>query len=49
MKLFENLVVKYYKFIIKMNKILKFNKLIQYRDIKSMKLGVYSTPTFSKL
>ena len=38
--IFENLVIKYYNFIIKMNRVLKFNHLIQYRKTKYMNLGV---------
>ena len=41
----QNFVIKYYYFINKMNKILKFNELIQFRDINSMKLGVYTNLT----
>ena len=48
MRLLQNLAIKYYNFIIKMNKVLKFNELIQYKNINSMKLGVYMTPA-SKL
>lgn len=39
--LFQNIIIRYYNFIVSMNKILKFDKLIQYNNIKSMKLGVY--------
>jgi len=42
--IFESLVWKYYNFIIKMNRVLKFNELIQYRSIKHMNLGVDIVP-----
>ena len=48
MKLLQDLAKKYYNFIIKMNKVLKFNELTQYKNINNMKLGVYMTPA-SKL
>jgi len=48
MKLLQDLAKKYYNFIIKMNKVLKFNELIQYKDFNNMKLGVYMVPA-SKL
>ena len=39
--LLKNFVIKYYNFILRMNKVLKFNDLVQFKDNKSMKLGVY--------
>ena len=45
---FQNFVLKYYNFIKKMNHVLKFNELIQYKNLKYMKLGVYMSPA-SKL
>ena len=38
--IFGNLVLKYYNFVVKMNKVLKFNELIQYRYIEHINLGV---------
>ena len=39
-KLFQDIIIKYYYFVLKMNKVLKFNELIQFKNIENMKLGV---------
>ena len=43
-KLFQDIIIKYYYFVLKMNKVLKFNELLQYKDMKYMKYGVYMMP-----
>lgn len=39
-KLFQDIIIKYYYFVLKMNKVLKFNELIQFSKVENMKLGV---------
>ena len=41
----QSFVIKYYKFVKSMNRILKFNELVQYKNINNMKLGVYMNYT----
>ena len=34
--IFQSLIVKYYNFVLRMNEVLKFNQLIQYRNNKRL-------------
>ena len=34
--IFQSLIVKYYNFVLRMNQVLKFNQLIQYRNNKRL-------------
>lgn len=34
--IFQSLIVKYYNFVLRMNEVLKFNQLIQYKNIKRL-------------